>query len=139
MNITVGNYETKNFDIYSLAVEAFSEFHTADKNEMAKMETAAKYVDAALGILKRAMEHQSMNTHDLEDIIDYIDKAEEVLDEVNELENHYYLRDNLEALAIELYDLEDHHADDDAESEHETEEWLFGDEVSEEMHYFSEP
>lgn len=126
MNITVGNYETKNFDIFPMAAAAFAESEVTEKMELAVLENAAKFVDSALGIMKKAMAVGTMNTHDLDELVADIDKAEELLDEIGELENHYYLQDSLEPMAMEMYDLSDIDPEDDAEDYHDAEGWMFG-------------
>ena len=127
MNIDVGNYETRNFDIFPLASAAFGEFSSDDKNTCVAVENAAKFVDAALGIIKKAHATGSLSTQYLDDLIADIDKAEELLDEAGELENHEYLRDHLEPMAIEMYDLSDIDGEDEASSYDDEEEWLYGD------------
>jgi hypothetical protein len=127
MNIEVGNYETKNFDIFPLAAAAFGEFSTDDKHKAVQVENAAKLIDSALGVLKKSMAVGVLSHHDLDQFIDDIDKAEELLDEADELESHYYLRDTLELMAIEMYDLSDVDAEDEAENYADEEEWIFGD------------
>ncbi len=127
MNIEVGNYETKNFDIFPLAAAAFGEFSTDDKHKAVQVENAAKLIDSALGVLKKAMAVGVLSHNDLDQFIDDIDKAEELLDEADELESHYYLRDTLEPMAIEMYDLSDVDAEDEAENYADEEEWIFGD------------
>jgi hypothetical protein len=127
MNIEVGNYETKNFDIFPLAAAAFGEFSTDDKHKAVQVENAAKLIDSALGVLKKAMAVGVLSHHDLDQFIDDIDKAEEILDEADELESHYYLRDTLEPMAIEMYDISDVDAEDEAENYADEEEWIFGD------------
>lgn len=131
MNITVGNYETKNFDIYEPAAKAFGEWESDDKGESIIMEHAAMHVDVALGILKKALAAGSLNTHELDIFLENIDSAEEKLDEVDELTEHYYLRDNLESLAVEMYDLTGVDEDDSAEDFADEESWIFGPEETE--------
>lgn len=126
MNIEIGNYETKNFDIFPLAAAAFGEFSSNDKHVAAVVENAAKLVDSALGIIKHAGAQGVLAPHDFDRFIEDIDKAEELLDSVDELENHYYLRDDLEDMAVEMYDISGIDADDEAESYADEEESLFG-------------
>lgn len=130
MNIEVGNYETKNFDIFPLAAAAFGEFSTNDKHKAVEMENAAKHVDSALGVLKKAMAVGVLSHHDFDQFIDDLDAAEEVLDAADELEHHYYLRDTLEPMAVEMYDISDVDADDEAENYADEEEWIFGEQDS---------
>jgi formyltetrahydrofolate synthetase len=126
MNITVGNYETKNFDIYTPATVAFAAFESDEKHVVTVVENAAKFVDAALGIMKKAMAIGTMGTHDFDEFIENVDKAEELLDSVDELDDHYYLRDNLEAIAVEMYDLSDVDTEGHAEDCADEEAWMFG-------------
>lgn len=132
MNITVGNYETKNFDVFKAAAVAFDEYESDDKHELIVVEHAAKAVDYALGVLKRSMVAGVMTTTDFDEFIECIDKAEELLDSVDELEQHYYLRDSLESMAVEMYDLSDVDADGHAEDFANEESWLFGPDDEEE-------
>jgi hypothetical protein len=126
MNIEIGNYETKNFDIFPLAAAAFGEFSSNDKHVAAVVENAAKHVDSALGVIKHAGAEGVLAPHDFDRVLEDIDTAEELLDSVDELENHYYLRDELEAMAVEMYDISGIDADDEAESYADEEESLFG-------------
>ncbi len=126
MNIEVGNYETKNFDIFPLAAAAFGEFSTDDKHKAVHVENAAKLIDSALGVLKKSMAAGVLTHHDFDAFIDDIDQAEELLDEAGELESHYYLRDTLEPMAVEMYDISDVDAEDEAENYADEEEWIFG-------------
>lgn len=124
-NMTVGNYEPKNFDLYPEATAAFAESLAAG-TDVIKLEHAAKHVDVAFGILKKAVMVGILHVSEYDEFAHRIDEAETILDEVDEIHNHYYLRDHIEAMAVEMLDLSDVDIDDDTSDYSDEDEWLFG-------------
>lgn len=107
MNLTIGNYQTKHFDASPLAYEAFSTLAGRKfDEELDIVERAAKQVDAALFIVKKVERQGSMTDENLDDFDDYVTNAEELLDSLGELENHYYLRDFHEANLMNFYEID---------------------------------
>ena len=107
MNLTIGNYQTKHFDVSPLAYEAFSTLASRKfDEELAMVERAAKHVDAALFVVKKVEKNGSMTDQNLDDFDDYVTSAEEILDDLGELDNHYYLRDFHEANLMNFYDID---------------------------------
>jgi hypothetical protein len=132
--MNIGNYEPEHFGLCPIAEEAFDESiaqnptcpHFADR-----LEEAARAIDQALGIIK--LSEGTLNSSDFERVMDFIDDAETALDEVGELDSHFYLRDQIEPLAAELYDMEDLDTNDLAEDEADEEKELFGESAFEQF------
>ena len=119
-NITVGKYETEYFTLCPGAVDAFTNLMKESGVDMAKVEEAAKHVDEALAVEGKAIERGYSTQKDLEDYDEHATLAEEILDEVGDLENHeYYLRDVHEP---KLVDMLDENEIDDQELEYDEEE-----------------
>jgi len=118
-NITVGKYETEHFPLCPGATDAFNNLMKEPGVDMAKVEEAAKHVDQALAVEAKAMERGHSTQKDLEQYDMHATKAEEVLDELGDLESHeYYLRDVHEPKLVEMLgesELEDVDLDDDDE------------------------
>jgi hypothetical protein len=107
MNLTIGNYQTKHFDVSPLASEAFLSLASRKfEEELELVERAAKQVDAALFIVKKVENKGVMTDENLDSFDDYITSAEEILDELGELDNHYYLRDYHEANLMNFYEID---------------------------------
>lgn len=122
---TVGNYETRNFEFYPEAQSAFAD-SIEDGADMRDLEKVAKHVDAAFGILKKAAMVGVLHQSEYDEFASRIDDAEVILDEIDELHNHYYLRDTIDMMAIEMLDLSDVDVDDGAENYSDLDELLFG-------------
>ena len=106
MNITIGDYETENFDICSLAAESFGALaNYTDDIDMAQ--EAAELVDKALGILKQALLDSAVDDDQIDKFEEYISDAEVILDEMGEIDNHDYLRDVCESQLMGLYEVDD--------------------------------
>ena len=121
-NITVGSYETEYFTLCPGAVDAFNNLMKEPGVDMAKVEQAAKHVDQALAVEAKAMERGHSTQKDLEDYDEHATAAEEVLDELGDLDNHeYYLRDVHEPKLVDMLD-ENEISDEDLEDDEEDEE-----------------
>lgn len=93
-NIKVGSYETEHFNLCPGAIDEFKKLMQQEGVDMGKVEDAAKHVDQALAVEARAMERGHSTQQDMEDYDMHALQAEEILDELGELESHqYYLRD----------------------------------------------
>lgn len=118
-NITVGSYETEHFPLCPGATDAFNNLMKEPGVDMAKVEEAAKHVDEALAVEAKAIERGHSTQKDLEEYDMHATEAEEVLDELGDLENHeYYLRDVHEPKLVEMLgegELEDIDTDDDVD------------------------
>ena len=122
-NITVGNYETEHFTLCPGAVDAFSNLMKEPGVDMAKVEQAAKHVDQALAVEAKATEKGHSTQKDLEDYDEHATQAEEVLDDLGDLDNHeYYLRDVHEPKLVEMLDVNEIQ-DKDLEDEDEDEDY----------------
>lgn len=119
-------FEFQNADISPRARQAFAEFPSMDVHETQEMIKAARHIDQALGILKRGYAHGSMSEHDHDDFLSHIEDAEDILETLGVLEDHEYIRDDLEPRAAELLDVDSVDAGDDADDLASTESWLFG-------------
>lgn len=121
-NITVGKYETEHFPLCPGAVDAFNNLMKEQGVDMAKVEEAARHVDQALAVEAKAMERGHSTQKDLEEYDMHATEAEEVLDELGDLESHeYYLRDVHEPKLVEMLsesELEDVDLDDDEDYTH---------------------
>ena len=125
MTFAVGNYEPRNFDFYPGAEAAFAD-SVNEGADLKELEKAAKHIDAAFGILKKAAMIGILHASEYDEFAHRVDEAEQILDEVDELHNHYYLRDHVETLAVEMLDLSDIDVNDDAENYSDEDELLFG-------------
>jgi hypothetical protein len=122
-NIVVGSYETENFDICPGAVEGFQLLTQQEGIDMAKVEQAAVHVDHALGIEKQAAERGFSTNEDLENYDHHAAAAEEILDDLGELENHeFYLRDVHEPNLVDMLDVESTFSDEEIDDELHNEE-----------------
>lgn len=107
MNLIIDNYETKNFDISPLASEAFSSLAARKfDGELGLVREAAQHLDKALGVARKATLNRKTTDEDLDKFDEYAAQAEEILDELGELEEHYYIRDFHEANMITWYDID---------------------------------
>lgn len=125
-NISIGSYDTDNFDICPSAVTAFENLSQEEDVDMAKVEQAAKHIDRALGVEKRAIDRGYSTRVDLEQFEDHASAAEELLDDLNDLENHQsYIRDVHEVALIDMLDIDseiqDHEIESDLDGESELE------------------
>ena len=124
-------YEFQNADICAAARQAFSVAPT-DVHDAVEMIKAARHIDQAMGILKRGYAHGSIGEHEYDDFLTHIEDAEDVLETLGVLEDHDYLRDDLEPRATELLDVDTIDTSDEATDFADEESWLFGaDEPSE--------
>lgn len=121
-NITVGSYETENFTLCPGATDAFTNLMKEPGVDMAKVEEAAKHVDEALEVEAEALDKGYSTQKDLEEYDEHATAAEEILEELGDLENHeYYLRDVHEPKLVDMLndneisdeDLEDDEDDED--------------------------
>lgn len=107
MNLIIDNYETKNFDISPLASEAFSSLASRKfDEELGLVREAAQHLDKALGVVRKATLNRKTTDEDLDKFDEHAAQAEEILDELGELEEHYYIRDFHEANMITWYDID---------------------------------
>jgi hypothetical protein len=127
-NITVGKYETEYFTLCPGAVDAFNNLMKEPGVDMAKVEQAAKHVDQALAVEAKAIERGHSTQKDLEEYDEHATAAEEVLDELGDLENHeYYLRDVHEPKLVDMLDV-DEISEDELEEDDEDEDYSHLDE-----------
>lgn len=107
MNLIIDNYETKNFDISPLANEAFSELAARKfDEELGLVREAAQHLDRALGVVRKTTLGRKTTDEDLDKFDEYAAQAEEILDELGEIDNHYYIRDFHEAGMINWYEID---------------------------------
>lgn len=107
MNLIIDNYETKNFDISPLASEAFAALASRKfDEELGLVREAAQHLDKALGVVRKATLNRKTTDEDLDKFDEHAAQAEEILDELGELEEHYYIRDFHEANMITWYDID---------------------------------
>ena len=107
MNLIIDNYETKNFDISPLASEAFSALAARKfDEELGLVREAAQHLDKALAIVRKTTLGRKTTDQDLDKFDEYATQAEEILDELGELEEHYYIRDFHEAGMINWYEID---------------------------------
>jgi hypothetical protein len=107
MNLIIDNYETKNFDISPLASEAFSTLAARKfDEELGLVREAAQHLDKALAVVRKTTLGRKTTDEDLDKFDEHASQAEEILDELGELEEHYYIRDFHEAGMITWYDID---------------------------------
>jgi hypothetical protein len=107
MNLIIDNYETKNFDISPLASEAFSALAARKfDEELGLVREAAQYLDKALAVVRKTTLGRKTTDQDLDKFDEYAAQSEEILDELGELEQHYYIRDFHEAGMITWYEID---------------------------------
>ena len=107
MNLIIDNYETKNFDISPLANEAFSELAARKfDEELGLVREAAQHLDKALAVVRKTTLGRKTTDEDLDKFDEHASQAEEILDELGELDQHYYIRDFHEAGMINWYDID---------------------------------
>ncbi len=107
MNLIIDNYETKNFDISPLASEAFSALAARKfDEELGLVREAAQHLDRALGVVRKTTLNRKTTDEDLDKFDEYAAQAEEILDEIGELDEHYYIRDFHEAGMINWYEID---------------------------------
>ena len=107
MNLIIDNYETKNFDISPLANEAFSALAARKfDEELGLVREAAQHLDKALAIVRKTTLGRKTTDQDLDKFDEHATQAEEILDELGELEEHYYIRDFHEAGMINWYEID---------------------------------
>ena len=107
MNLIIDNYETKNFDISPLANEAFSALAARKfDEELGLVREAAQHLDKALAVVRKTTLGRKTTDQDLDKFDEYASQAEEILDELGELEEHYYIRDFHEAGMINWYEID---------------------------------
>lgn len=124
MNLIIDNYETKNFDISPLASEAFSTLAARKfDEELGLVREAAQHLDRALGVVRKTTLNRKTTDEDLDKFDEYAAQAEEILDEMGELDEHYYIRDFHEAGMINWYDIDTSEIEDLDEPEMEFDEY----------------
>ena len=107
MNLIIDNYETKNFDISPLANEAFSALAARKfDEELGLVREAAQHLDKALAVVRKTTLGRKTTDEDLDKFDEYAAQSEEILDELGELEQHYYIRDFHEAGMINWYEID---------------------------------
>ena len=107
MNLIIDNYETKNFDISPLASEAFATLAARKfDEELGLVREAAQHLDKALAVVRKTTLGRKTTDQDLDKFDEHAAQAEEILDELGELEEHYYIRDFHEAGMINWYDID---------------------------------
>ena len=107
MNLIIDNYETKNFDISPLASEAFANLAARKfDEELGLVREAAQHLDKALAIVRKTTLGRKTTDQDLDKFDEHATQAEEILDELGELEEHYYIRDFHEAGMINWYEID---------------------------------
>ena len=107
MNLIIDNYETKNFDISPLASEAFSALAARKfDEELGLVREAAQHLDKALAVVGKTTLGRKTTDQDLDKFDEHAAQAEEILDELGELEEHYYIRDFHEAGMISWYEID---------------------------------
>ena len=107
MNLIIDNYETKNFDISPLASEAFSTLAARKfDEELGLVREAAQHLDKALAVVRKTTLSRKTTDEDLDKFDEHAAQAEEILDELGELEEHYYIRDFHEANMINWYEID---------------------------------
>jgi hypothetical protein len=107
MNLIIDNYETKNFDISPLANEAFSALAARKfDEELGLVREAAQHLDKALAVVRKTTLGRKTSDEDLDKFDEHATQAEEILDELGELEEHYYIRDFHEAGMINWYEID---------------------------------
>jgi hypothetical protein len=107
MNLIIDNYETRNFDISPLASEAFSALAARKfDEELGLVREAAQHLDRALGVVRKTTLNRKTTDEDLDKFDEYATPAEEILDELGELDQHLYIRDFHEAGMINWYDID---------------------------------
>ena len=107
MNLIIDNYETKNFDISPLASEAFSALAARKfDEELGLVREAAQHLDKALAVVRKTTLGRKTTDEDLDKFDEHASQAEEILDELGELEEHYYIRDFHEAGMISWYEID---------------------------------
>jgi len=116
----------RHIDICPAARVAFDSFVPRDGVEMDKYSQAARRIDHACGILQRGYALGSLGEHDHDDLLTQLEEAENLLEEIGVLEDHDYIREDLEPRAAELYDLDNVDVDDEADDLDAEESWLFG-------------
>ena len=107
MNLIIDNYETKNFDISPLASEAFATLAARKfDEELGLVREAAQHLDKALAVVRKTTLGRKTTDEDLDKFDEHASQAEEILDELGELEEHYYIRDFHEAGMINWYEID---------------------------------
>ena len=107
MNLIIDNYETKNFDISPLASEAFYALAARKfDEELGLVREAAQHLDKALAVVRKTTLGRKTSDEDLDKFDEHATQAEEILDELGELEEHYYIRDFHEAGMFNWYEID---------------------------------
>lgn len=119
------NFEFQNADFCPAVKSAFGStvFYNAEENTY--LERAARHIDTACGILKRGYAHGSLSEHDYDEFLTQIEEAESHLEELGVLEDHDYIREDLEPRATELLNVDSIDVEDEAEDYETTDNWLF--------------
>ena len=118
--------EFQNADICPAVRVAFKDLVSTNAEENSLINHAAQSIDTACGILKRAYVHGSMSEHDHDEFLTSIEEAEDHLESLGVLEDHEYIRDDLEPRAAELLDVDHIDTEDEADEFGDEEAWIFG-------------
>lgn len=122
-------YQFQNAEICPQAKLAFEDFPT-DVHEAIEYVKAARHIDQALGILKKGYAIGVISEHEHDEFLTHIEDAEELLESLGVLEDHEYIRDDLEPRASELLDVESVDVSDEAAEFEDEDRWLFSSEDS---------
>lgn len=120
------NHDFQHADLCPNMRYAFAGSEGADVNEEQALTKAATHLDTVCGILKRAYAVGRLASYDYEEVLEHLENAEDLLEEVGILDDHDYIED-LHERAVELYDVSDVDADDSADDHEHTDRFLFGD------------
>ena len=104
--ILAGGYHTHSFDVSPFAAEEINRL-LAKPTEypVRQVEEAAKYLDLALNVLKRAQERSTATEEDFLTFDEYASLSEEILDELTALDEFNFIRDVHERELIELLEI----------------------------------
>jgi len=119
------SHEFQHIDICPAAKLAFRSYKPTE-DEHHDYAKAALKIDTACGILKRGYAAGSLSEHDYDELVCLLEEAEEILEEIGVLDDHDYIRDDLEARAAELLNLDGVDVSDDADEVADTDAWIFG-------------
>ncbi len=117
-------YHFQNASICPAARIAFEQADVSE-DEVHDLTNAARHIDQAMGILKKGYDLGSLTSSDYDEFLAHIEDAEDILEEIGVLEDHEYIREDLEPRAAELVDVDHVDLTDDALEVDLEENWLF--------------